>query len=192
MHGLAIWDQTATLWINQHYHPALDAVLLVVSWLGNGGYLWLAAAALLALAGGRRDRWAAALFVAGLVLTEFALRPLLHDLWPRPRPFLTDPNIRLLLPPLASTSFPSSHAYLWAEATVLFGAFYRPTRGPLVALTLLTMYSRCYLGVHWLSDVLAGALLGTLVGLLEVAVARRLGWLHPPPPAEPPSAPPSP
>ncbi len=117
--------------------------------LGEHGLGWI----LLGLATGRR-RGAAAVAAAYVVnqAVKFGLR--------RPRPRLPG------LPPLTSThselSFPSAHATTSAAAVQAYRGL---APAPLLVLpALLLATSRLYLGVHYPSDVLAGAGLGTLIG----------------------------
>jgi len=80
----------------------------------------------------------------------------------RPRPVLRG------LPPLTATptrlSFPSAHTSTSVAATLLYSRLGVPVF-PLIELTAALAYSRLYLGVHYPSDVLGGAVLGTSVGL---------------------------
>jgi membrane-associated phospholipid phosphatase len=76
-------------------------------------------------------------------------------------------------PSLRTHSFPSGHsATAFAGATML--AYFAPrARVPLYALAVLIAYSRLYNGVHYPTDVLAGAALGTATALLLRAAIRR-------------------
>ncbi len=184
MQDILALDRAMTLWINQHHHPALDLLMQAVSHLGDAGIAWLVVAVLLLVFGGRRERIIALIFFVGLIFTEFALMPVLRDAWHRPRPFVYMEQLRTLGPKWNRPSFPSAHAHLWAQATLLFAVAYRRFRWLLIVLLVLSLYSRPYVGNHHVIDVLAGAALGGIVGLAELAVASKLGVLRPP--EEPP------
>jgi len=90
------------------------------------------------------------------------------DLVSRPRPFQAHPQITPLYP-VHSSSFPAGHAATaFAGATLL--AYFAPRAAPaLLALAALIGFSRVYDGVHYPGDVLAGAVLGTVVGFCAIA-----------------------
>ncbi|MBC8479216.1 MAG: phosphatase PAP2 family protein [FCB group bacterium] len=94
---------------------------------------------------------------------------LIKDLGLRQRPWVAlDPD---LVNHLGSSggktkSFPSNHAANITGAAVIFSALYRQYRPVVWALAVTVMYSRIYIGVHFLIDVLAGALLGVVYGNL--------------------------
>lgn len=70
-------------------------------------------------------------------------------------------------------SFPSSHAANFFGVAVVAGTFYRRARYFLYPLAALVAIGRVYLGVHYPSDVLGGAIFGTLIGLLVLFLAKR-------------------
>jgi membrane-associated phospholipid phosphatase len=97
----------------------------------------------------------------------------------RPRPFVTLPEVRLFGrdPRLAVqadpqvdrarsmggggyTSMPSSHAANWFAATLILLVYYRRSWRFMLPLACLVSFSRVYNGVHYPSDVVAGAILG--------------------------------
>lgn len=118
----------------------------------------------------------AALYPAGAVTAAVSLTHLLKPVIDRPRP---PEGLRLVVE--TSGAMPSGHATaVVALATVITVAW--TARRWLILLAwlnaLVVMTTRLYLGVHWLSDVLAGAVLGVVVpllltGLLRFACSRR-------------------
>jgi undecaprenyl-diphosphatase len=94
----------------------------------------------------------------------------------RARPPLADHAVHAVGKLPHGSSFPSGHAATaFAAATVV--ALLRPgLRWPALGVASAVAFSRVYLGVHFLSDVLAGAALGTAVGVLCACVLRLAGW----------------
>lgn len=125
---------------------------------GEHAMLWLAiGAAGTAFDGPRRPRWRKAL--TGVVLAYVANFGL-KNVFRRKRPLLED------LPQLIKTptalSFPSAHATSSFAAARAYSPLL-PTR-PLYAVAGAMALSRVYLGVHYPTDIVAGATFGTIMG----------------------------
>jgi membrane-associated phospholipid phosphatase len=147
------------------HSPQAERVVRAFSRTGEHAALWLAIGATGALLDRpRRDRWKRG---AQSVAAAYVLNTAVKQVVRRPRPRLDD------LPQLMKTptqlSFPSAHAsssFAGARAYAPLLAQARGGRGGrvLYPLALAMAASRVYLGVHYPSDILAGALLGTFVG----------------------------
>jgi undecaprenyl-diphosphatase len=163
---VAGWDRRLEAWIAGHRVGALDPVAKGLTYAGSFGLLWLALAAAVAIAL-RRPRVLVTTAIA-LALTELVTSALKLTIG-RPRPDVP----RLVALPHDS-SFPSGHAASsFACATVLAAAVPR-ARVALYVLAALVGWSRLYVGVHYPSDVIAGALLGVALGLLVLRAPRML------------------
>jgi membrane-associated phospholipid phosphatase len=156
--------------------PALDAAMSRLSRAADYSRLSLTSAGLLAVAGGKTGRRAAAQGLASLAVTATVVNVAVKPLARRRRPDrLADevPLARHVRMP-RSRSFPSGHSSsAFAFATGVGNA--SPAAGvPLRALAALVAYSRVHTGVHYPADVLAGALIGTALAQLTThALARR-------------------
>jgi membrane-associated phospholipid phosphatase len=143
------------------HSPAIERTARALGKAGNNGAIWLALGAILAiLDGSNREAW---LICAALGPIAIGLNFVIKAIVKRPRPVLEG------LPPLggapSSLSFPSAHA------TSSFAVATAMTRvEPLAALAFVLAFAlalgRPYLGMHYPSDVLVGALLGVALGLI--------------------------
>jgi undecaprenyl-diphosphatase len=69
--------------------------------------------------------------------------------------------------------FPSSHAANFFGQAVIIGAFYKSSRYYIYPLAILVAIGRIYLGVHYPSDVLGGAIYGAAIALMVLYFAKR-------------------
>jgi undecaprenyl-diphosphatase len=149
----------------------LDPVFIGLSVIGYAGLVWIALAAFLSVLR-RRPLLTITLLTAACVWTADLLTIGLKPLVDRPRPFDTVTDADPLLGGTLGSSFPSGHAATSFAGAVILAYLFR--RGlPLFSLLAVAIaYSRVYLGVHYPSDVLAGAALGAAVALLALALLR--------------------
>ena len=154
------------------HSPMLDKTLPRLTRSANKSVLWMGIAALLGLIGGRFGRRAAARGLLSIGISSAIANGPVKLLARRARPLLDDvPLVRRLHRVPRSTSFPSGHsasAFAFATGASLEMPYLAPALGPLAA---AVAYSRIYTGVHYPSDVLVGATLGTTVG-----IATRSFW----------------
>lgn len=140
--------------------PWLDPVVSLFTKLGDAGVLFIALSlGFLVFKPTRKAGIAALMAMAlGLLITNITIKPLVE----RPRPWLDWPIIPLVMEN-DPNSFPSGHTCV-AFAAGLSWARTLPRKGKricAVALAVLMGLSRLYVGVHYPSDVLAGALIGS-------------------------------
>ena len=89
----------------------------------------------------------------------------------RPRPFITLPDVQLLMTE-TSFSFPSNHATMAFMAAFLLSKEFRKYDLLFYSLAVIVAVSRVYIGVHYPLDVFAGSILGTLIGYFLYKVAK--------------------
>ena len=156
--------------INNLHNSVLNQVMQIVTHVG-GIPIWLTIAFVLFFF--KEYRCSSLTLVAAVGGSGFICRIVLKPLFARERPF-DALGFELFTRAPTSYSFPSTHtAMAIAAALVLFTVNRRLGAAALV-LALLVGFSRVYLLVHYVSDVLAGIAVGALVAILAIVIIRRL------------------
>lgn len=141
----------------------LKTPLAALSLTANYGILWYVIAVTPWLFGAPRPL-ARALYVAVPVTLVEVSGFLIKLKVARARPPLADPRQITQIPLPFSKSFPSSHASMSVVGTLTLTAMYPWALPILAALTVILCFSRVYLGVHYVGDVLGGIGYGLIFG----------------------------
>jgi membrane-associated phospholipid phosphatase len=152
-------------------HPTLDRVFTTASHLGDMSLIWHLVGLARALTGRRRARQS--LVLAALLGCESLLvNQGIKRLFRRPRPTLDgDPGLRVRRP--LTSSFPSGHASSGAFAATVLTSYDGRRSAPVWwTLASIVGLSRVYVRIHHASDVIAGAVVGRLLGLGAARIAR--------------------
>ncbi len=138
------------------------------------GILWL----LLLIKAGRAGRIAALLLIPTIALSDQLNSSLLKFMIQRPRPCHVLSNIHLLVGCGSGYSFPSSHAVNNFAAAIVLAYFIPKWSWAFLSFAALIAFSRVYVGVHYPSDVVGGAVLGIVIGGFVILVFRQFEeWL---------------
>ncbi|MGE6793292.1 bifunctional DedA family/phosphatase PAP2 family protein [Pseudomonas guineae] len=166
-------DQGLLSLVQEHRAPALDTLMVLITRLGDLT-TQLAAALLLCLALLATRQWRTLCLAIGTLLGTALANSALKTLFARSRP-------DVLLEPLSSFSFPSGHSSAAFAFFLLLGVLVGRGQPPRMRLTWILLASfpaaaiagsRIYLGVHWPSDIIAGAILAACICALSLTLAQ--------------------
>jgi undecaprenyl-diphosphatase len=140
------------------------------------GLLWLA----LLIRGGLRGRTAALMLIPTIVLSDQLSSSVLKFIMERPRPCHELLNVHLLVGCGSGFSFPSSHAVNTFAGALVLSYFLPRWTWAFFTYAVIIAFSRVYVGVHYPSDVLGGAMLGLAIGGIVILAFRFLEtiWLR--------------
>src|SRR6185369_1319469 len=128
---------------NDYFHPAMVIFGLLLIW--KGGIRGLICVIMLGLIVPLGDG-----FICSTIKSAVG----------RDRPFLALQDVHLLVGRSGSCSMPSGHAANWFAGTMVGFIYYRRSAWITLPMAICVSFSRVYNGVHYPSDVLAGAILG--------------------------------
>ncbi|MGB8003623.1 MAG: phosphatase PAP2 family protein [Gaiellaceae bacterium] len=173
-------DDRAVIWISTHRFAPLNGFFVALGTVEKLGAIWVVCAIALGVAQRRgllptvvlAVLTGLATFIADSV--TFGLKDLVH----RTRPFDAHPAIHPLYV-VHSSSFPAGHAATAFAGAVLL-SYVAVRLAPLFfGLAALIAFSRVYDGVHYPTDVLAGAAIGAMVGGAAIVGLRLLARRFP-------------
>jgi len=160
-------DQKLMRRVNRWPAPRWIRVWMICATRGGDGWLWYGMGLIILLFGGynRFEAVGAGALAAGIGITLFLK---LKKTAKRKRPNTIEPHPWARLLPPDQFSFPSGHTITAFAVSVSLSMFYPSLAIGLLFCALSVAASRILLGMHFLSDVLAGALIGTALAYLSV------------------------
>lgn len=150
--------------------PFLDKLMVDISTLGNGSLIWITY--LIIFLSTKEYKKMGKVMLISFALNILIVNLFIKNIVARPRPFMINPAIDLLIPPLKDGSFPSGHtSYAFSFASIII----LMARGEglkifTTVLAILISLSRLYLYVHFPTDVLGGAIIGVLIAIISIKI----------------------
>lgn len=147
--------------VSRFRRGALTLVMRAFTVAGTAGALWGFAAAVAFLPDGLQ--WAKLLVPWAAVAGSWIFAEASKYAFNRARPHASDLQIAPLVKTPSSSSFPSGHSATAAAGAISLSAAYPALTPAFAVCALAVMFSRAYLGVHYPSDIIAGAAIGVVV-----------------------------
>lgn len=145
--------------------PILNSIMIWITSLGDAGKIWIVLTIVLLFYPKTRKVgiMSAVALLGSLLINNYLIKNLVQ----RPRPFVTFTDLRIIIPTPSEFSFPSGHtSSSFAAAAVFYRHLPKKLGLPSVILAGLIGFSRLYVGVHYPTDVIAGALMGILLSYM--------------------------
>lgn len=159
------------LWIQNHVRQEwMNPIWIGITKLGDGGLVWITGSLLLLIPKKTRKVGVCSLIaLAGSLLVNNVI---LKNLVARTRPYDVIEGLHSLIGKQNDFSFPSGHTgSSFAAATVMFCGLKKRYGSFAMILAALIGFSRMYVGVHYPSDVIGGALIGAVIGYMVYTVS---------------------
>lgn len=149
--------------LNNIHTDILDKIMIGITYLGEKGIFWILVAVILLF--NAKTRKCGIFMLISMSLGLLIGNGLLKNIIARDRPCWIDNTVNLLISNPKDFSFPSGHTLASFEAAVTIFLFNKKIGIPVILLATLIGISRLYLFVHFPTDVLGGAILGTVIAV---------------------------
>ena len=160
------FDATILLWIqNVVRNPVLDVIFKFITHLGDNGYFWIGSALILCIF--KKTRKAGIFALMALLFSVIVNNAILKNVIGRIRPYEIIAGLECIIKHAHDASFPSGHTgSSFAAAVVYLRKLPKKISIPMLVMAILISVSRLYVGIHYPTDVIAGAISGAALGLL--------------------------
>ena len=161
------FDISILLYIKNNLHgPIMNKVMVISTYLGNGGFIWIVIALLLMI--NKKYRKIGFMALGALILSTILGEEILKHVVKRIRPSADIAVVNLLIAKPLSYSFPSGHTASSFAAAGVLAKYFKNYALELFSLASLIAFSRLYLYMHYPTDVLAGIVLGLTCSVIII------------------------
>lgn len=170
MQTIQLWDQTVSFALQNIHNPFLNAIMIAATFIGEKGIFWLVCGAVMCIP--RRYRKYGIMVILSVALCFLIGDIIVKPIVARPRPCALFPSVPLITDIPDGFSFPSGHTLAsFAAATIIMLANWK-FGIPAFFIAAVIGFSRIYLFHHFLSDVVAGALMGVACAFLALLIFK--------------------
>ena len=165
-------DGDILLWVQEYIrNDILTPIMKFITHLGDKGYVWIGILILFLFFA--KTRKVGILMIFSLLGSLLINNKIIKVLVARPRPYTVVEGLNRIIEAQSEMSFPSGHtSSSFAAAVVIYCMCPKKIGIPAMILAALISFSRIYVGVHYTTDVLAGALVGTAIAFLVCKIYR--------------------
>lgn len=149
----------------------LDTVIPLITHLGHG-VIWSVFGLIFLFI--KKYRFNGICIITALTVTVIISEFIIKPIFLRERPYLSNPEILLLIPEPSGTSFPSSHTSTSFACAVQFFGINRKAGIAAVSFAGIIAFTRLYLYVHFPTDILGGIVLGLILGFAVRALSKKV------------------
>jgi undecaprenyl-diphosphatase len=130
-----------------------------------------------------KNRIMVAVALASATFSSFVIKPVILLWYQRPRPYVALPSVHELVEMAKYDdfqSFPSAHALFFFALSAAVFAYNKKLGVVFFTLSIIMGIARVFIGVHWPSDILAGAVIGIAIGYIfkQIATGIVASWLN--------------
>lgn len=171
------FDISILLFIKYNMHGTImDKVMVISTYLGNGGIIWTIISAI--LISNKKYRKIGFMALAALILSAILGDEVLKHVFKRMRPSDTIPAVNQLITRPLSYSFPSGHTMSSFAVAGVLAKYFKNFAIEFISLASLIAFSRVYLYVHYPTDVLGGAILGLICSAVVIYLFDNINYKH--------------
>lgn len=162
------------LWIQEYIRmDFMTPIVKFITHLGDSGWIWILLTLLMLIV--PVSRKTGKVTALSMVLNAIATNVVLKNMFARTRPYEAIEGLERIIEKQVGYSFPSGHtACSFAAAVVICRRCPKRYGIPAMVLAVLIALSRLYVGVHFPTDVIGGALIGTAAALLACWIDKKL------------------
>lgn len=150
----------------------MDWLMPNITALGNSGIIWIVIGVLLLFS--KKYRKTGILVLIGLLIGLILGNGIVKNLVARPRPCWINQDFNLLISVPKDYSFPSGHTQASVIATTILTLTKKKWGWIFIPLATVIAFSRMYLYVHFPSDILGGALMGLVIGMVTFYAGNKI------------------